>query len=297
MTLIPVDNDPHTATRTSTWDRRTRANSLVSTNVRQRQTLILTAVASLGAISGTLGIDRGVRCDEFAGHVGTRSTAIYAVTRDRSLPSEHIWTISMASTGETMAVNEKAWKDRCVPRIPLQASISYLTPEIMAKGLVIDVSREGLRIESRDPVHSGMRLALVLYLPNDQEPLMIEDATVQWTAGTHFGVKFVNWSSNAEARLTNFFWTGIQERCQSLLHLMTEAAKASALNESIDKKASSFNDDERDLIRRTLEESRWVISGASGAATKLGVKRTYLRYRMKKLGICRPTVSNGAVED
>jgi len=51
MTL-PVGNDQRTATRTSTWDRR-RANSIVSTNVRQLQTVILIAVASLGDISET----------------------------------------------------------------------------------------------------------------------------------------------------------------------------------------------------------------------------------------------------
>ena len=186
-----------------------------------------------------------------------------------------------------MAVNEKAWKDRCVPRIPLQASINYLTPEMMAKGVVIDVSREGLRIESQDPVHIGMRLALVLYLSNDTEPVMIEDATVQWANGTHFGIKFVKWSTNAEARLNNFFWTEIQEKCQSLLHLMTEAAKASPLHDSIHTQAPTLEDDQRDLICRTLEECRGVIGGASGAATKLGMKRTSLQYRMKKLGITR----------
>jgi hypothetical protein len=189
-----------------------------------------------------------------------------------------------------MAVSEKAWKDRCVPRIPLQASISYLTPEIMAKGLVTDVSREGLRIESQDPVHTGEQLALVLYLPNDQKPVMIEEATVQWASGTHFGVKFIKWSTNAEARLNHFFWTGIQEKCDSLLHLMTEAAKAAPLNESIDSQAPTPEDAQRDLIRRTLEECRWVIGGASGAATKLGMKRTSLHYRIKKLGITRPTL-------
>jgi hypothetical protein len=187
-----------------------------------------------------------------------------------------------------MAINENVWKDRCVSRIPLQMSINYLTPERMAKGLVIDVSREGLRIESQDPVHIGMRMALVLYLSNDQEPVMIEDARVQWATGTHFGVKFVKWSKNAEARLSNFFWTGIQEKCQSLLHFMTEAAKASPLNESLDPDAPILEDAQRDLIRRTLEECRWVIGGASGAATKLGMKRTSLQYRMKKLGITRP---------
>ena len=186
-----------------------------------------------------------------------------------------------------MAVNEKAWKERCVPRIPLQASISYLTPEIMAKGLVTDVSREGLRIESHNPVHVGMRLALVLYLSHDQEPVMIEDATVQWANGTHFGVKFVKWSKNAEVKLNNFFWTGIQEKCQSLFHLMTEATKALPLNHSIDRHTPALEDVQRNLIRRTLEECRWVIGGASGAAQKLGMKRTSLQYRMKKLGIAR----------
>ena len=186
-----------------------------------------------------------------------------------------------------MALNEQAWKERCVPRIPLEASISYLTPEIMAKGLVTDVSREGLRIESHNPVHIGMRMALVLYLSQDQDPVMIEDATVQWANGTHFGVKFVKWSRNAEVTLNNFFWIGIQEKCQSLLQLMTEATKASPVDNGIDLQAPALEDVQRNLIRRTLEECRWVIGGASGAATKLGMKRTSLQYRMKKLGITR----------
>jgi hypothetical protein len=188
-----------------------------------------------------------------------------------------------------MVVNEKAWNGRCVPRIPLQASINYLTPERLGKGMVIDVSREGLRIESHDPVHIGMRLALVLYLSKDQEPVMIEDATVQWTIGTHFGVKFVKRSTNAESRLNDFFWTGIQEKCDSLVDLMTEALKTSHLTERLDPQAPPPEDVQRDLIRRTLEACRWVIGGASGAALKLGMKRTSLQYRMKKLGITRST--------
>ena len=181
-----------------------------------------------------------------------------------------------------MIAKRKAFDDRCVPRIPLQASISYLTPEIMGKGLVIDVSREGLRIESQDSVHIGMRLALVLYLSNDKEPVMIEDARVQWAMGTQFGVKFVKWSTNAEARLNNFFWTGIQERCHSLLDLMTEAANASS--------PSTSEDAQRRLIRRTLEACGWVVGGPSGAATRLGMKRTSLQYKMRKLGITRSTI-------
>jgi formate hydrogenlyase transcriptional activator len=45
---------------------------------------------------------------------------------------------------------------------------------------------------------------------------------------------------------------------------------------------------ERDHILRTLEASNWVISGA---AARLGMKRTSLTYRMKKLRIRRPAAA------
>ena len=44
---------------------------------------------------------------------------------------------------------------------------------------------------------------------------------------------------------------------------------------------------ERDHILRALEASNWVIGGLNGAAARLGMKRTSLVYRMKKLRINR----------
>jgi formate hydrogenlyase transcriptional activator len=44
---------------------------------------------------------------------------------------------------------------------------------------------------------------------------------------------------------------------------------------------------ERDHIRRVLEKSNWVIGGPNGAANRLGMKRTTLQSKMKKLGISR----------
>jgi transcriptional regulator with GAF, ATPase, and Fis domain len=44
---------------------------------------------------------------------------------------------------------------------------------------------------------------------------------------------------------------------------------------------------ERDHIVRVLRESRGVIAGPSGAAARLGLKRTTLNAKMKKLGIER----------
>ena len=45
---------------------------------------------------------------------------------------------------------------------------------------------------------------------------------------------------------------------------------------------------ERALIVSTLESVNWLIGGPSGAAAKLGLKRTTLISKMKKLGISRP---------
>jgi formate hydrogenlyase transcriptional activator len=56
----------------------------------------------------------------------------------------------------------------------------------------------------------------------------------------------------------------------------------------------TLKDSERALILRTLEGAGWVIGGATGAATKLGLKRTTLIAKMKKLGIARPERQTGA---
>jgi formate hydrogenlyase transcriptional activator len=45
---------------------------------------------------------------------------------------------------------------------------------------------------------------------------------------------------------------------------------------------------ERKHIVTTLKQTRWVLSGPKGAATRLGLHRATLYFRMKKLGIVRP---------
>ena len=50
---------------------------------------------------------------------------------------------------------------------------------------------------------------------------------------------------------------------------------------------------ERDHIRKALEESNWVVGGKSGAAARLGVKRTTLIDKMRKRGLVREMVQGG----
>ena len=47
-------------------------------------------------------------------------------------------------------------------------------------------------------------------------------------------------------------------------------------------------DAEREHIVRVLRDTSWVLAGPKGAASRLGMKRSTLQWRMKKLGIARP---------
>src|ERR1700731_609132 len=44
---------------------------------------------------------------------------------------------------------------------------------------------------------------------------------------------------------------------------------------------------ERVHIRKTLEQANWIIAGPRGAAVRLGMKRSTVYFRMRKLGISR----------
>jgi formate hydrogenlyase transcriptional activator len=51
---------------------------------------------------------------------------------------------------------------------------------------------------------------------------------------------------------------------------------------------STLGEAERQHILRALRQTEWRIAGPKGAAAILGMKRTTLQARMRKLGIRRP---------
>jgi formate hydrogenlyase transcriptional activator len=60
-----------------------------------------------------------------------------------------------------------------------------------------------------------------------------------------------------------------------------------AIETAESKIATTLEDAEREHILKALEETGWVVGGASGAAARLGMKRTTLQSRIKNLGITR----------
>jgi formate hydrogenlyase transcriptional activator len=59
----------------------------------------------------------------------------------------------------------------------------------------------------------------------------------------------------------------------------------------VDMPINGLAEVERDHILRVLEASNWVIGGRNGAAKRLGIKRTSLIYKMRRLSISRPGAS------
>jgi formate hydrogenlyase transcriptional activator len=55
----------------------------------------------------------------------------------------------------------------------------------------------------------------------------------------------------------------------------------------------TLEDSDRALILETLEQAGWIVGGPHGAATKLGLKRTTLLAKMRRLGISRPISEEG----
>jgi len=57
--------------------------------------------------------------------------------------------------------------------------------------------------------------------------------------------------------------------------------------------ATTLEVSDRALILKTLERAGWIVGGPRGAAAKLGLKRTTLLARMRRLGISRPIPQEG----
>jgi formate hydrogenlyase transcriptional activator len=55
----------------------------------------------------------------------------------------------------------------------------------------------------------------------------------------------------------------------------------------------TLEDSERALILETLEQAGWIVGGPRGAAGRLGLKRTTLLAKMRRLGIYRPIPQEG----
>jgi formate hydrogenlyase transcriptional activator len=71
------------------------------------------------------------------------------------------------------------------------------------------------------------------------------------------------------------------------LTISPAALDAPPLPDVSDAGSASLEDIERAHIMQVLEETNWIVSGSRGAAVRLGLKRTTLQSRLKRLGLVR----------
>jgi formate hydrogenlyase transcriptional activator len=101
---------------------------------------------------------------------------------------------------------------------------------------------------------------------------------------TMSGLVSYQWPGNIR-ELQNFIERSVILTSGNVLHAPLGSLNNAAEVESLG--AITLEDAERDHIRKTLEQTRWVVAGPNGAAARLGMKRSTLYFRMQKLGISR----------
>jgi transcriptional regulator with GAF, ATPase, and Fis domain len=99
--------------------------------------------------------------------------------------------------------------------------------------------------------------------------------------------------------LCAYAWPGNIRELQNLIEravilsddgvLPNPLPKAGTVAVTLTSSSGTLKDISRALILETLRATGWMIGGPGGAADRLGMKRTTLLAKMKKLGISRPS--------
>ncbi len=95
---------------------------------------------------------------------------------------------------------------------------------------------------------------------------------------------------------TNYAWPGNVRELQNFIERAVILSPGSSLRAPLEEltqqadqvpqtSLSTLEEMEREHVLRALKEPNWVTGGPKGAAVRLGMKRTTLAYRIRKLGI------------
>ena len=131
----------------------------------------------------------------------------------------------------------------------------------------------------------------------DDIPLLVRHFVAHYACRMQRDIKTI--PSEAMDALTRYRWPGNVRELQNLMERAVILSPGPVLRVPLDDletaapsqhhgNARTLAEAERNHIVATLADTQWVISGAQGAAVRLGMNRSTLQFRMKKLGIVRP---------
>jgi formate hydrogenlyase transcriptional activator len=93
--------------------------------------------------------------------------------------------------------------------------------------------------------------------------------------------------------LLHYDWPGNVRELQNFVERSVILTTGSVLNAPVSEllmkksceRPATMEECEREHILQAVQESNWVIAGPRGAAARLGLARSTLMYRMRKLAI------------
>jgi len=131
----------------------------------------------------------------------------------------------------------------------------------------------------------------------DDIPLLVRHFVNKY--GRRMGKQIESIPTETMDALSRYAWPGNIRELQNLMERAVLLTKGPSLRVPLGEiftdsdpgaisGSNALEQAEREQIVRALRESNWVVGGARGAATRLGLKRTALAYKMQKFGIVRP---------
>ncbi len=110
-------------------------------------------------------------------------------------------------------------------------------------------------------------------------------------------------STTTMAALSHYHWPGNIRELENFIERAVILSRGSMLDIPVSelpqrgkttvvdtpRSLTTLEDVEREHIRQALQEANWHVGGPSGAAARLGMKRTTLQSKMARLGIERPS--------
>lgn len=113
---------------------------------------------------------------------------------------------------------------RSESRLPITCSVSFSGYNLELEGRVTNLSMSGCALESEKSIQPGTPLFLSMSLPDSDEPLDIELATVRWSQEGACGLKTVIMGLDSRERLETFLERNLAKESQEVTHAAEERA-------------------------------------------------------------------------
>jgi formate hydrogenlyase transcriptional activator len=153
--------------------------------------------------------------------------------------------------------------------------------------------------EFRDDLYFRLNVFPIVIPPlrerREDIPLLVEFFVKQFSQRMNRQIDTI--LASTMEQLTDYPWPGNIRELQNFIEraviLTTGSTLRAPLGDlkspvEIESAATTLKQVESSHILKILRQTRWVVGGPRGAAARLGLKRTTLMGKMRRLGLSRP---------